>query len=160
MNIRKATARDVDDVYGVMLELFVPEDKASKKAGLSAIRVRRKDFKTSAKKDLLRAILDKNSLYLVAEDGGDIIGYGYGVVKKEKSPFFVTVPIGYLSAVVVAKNYRGKGVASALHDLLVTWFKKNKCVQIHLEVFEGNPAVPIYEKWGYKTFVRKMGKKV
>ena len=68
--------------------------------------------------------------------------------------------IGYLHAMVTKKKYRGKGVSNKLYQELLKWFRKNKCAAVSLEVFAINPAVKLYEKWGYKISTHKMWKKL
>jgi diamine N-acetyltransferase len=160
--IRKAKKKDVDEVYNVLLEMIKSEDASSKRVSqfLMDSRKKRSDFQDSAKQELIREFRERNSTYLVAELNDKIIGYIRGNIIQNKDPFFQVTKIGYLNALAVLKNHSGKGIASKLNKSLEKWFKENECSQIHLEVFENNPATKIYEKWGYKTFNRKMGKKI
>ncbi len=160
--IRKAKKEDLDQVYDVFLEMIKSEDLSSRKVDNFLIGLRRKrpDFKESAKQELVREFRERNSIYLVAETGNKIVGYIRGSIIENKDPFFKTIKIGYLNALAVSKKHTGRGIASELNKSLEKWFKENKCSQIHLEVFENNPAIKIYEKWGYKTFNRKMSKKI
>lgn len=160
--IRKAKAKDVSEVYAVLLEMITSEDSSSKKVSGFLMNLRRKksDFQESAKKELIREFRERNSIYLVAEIDKKIVGYVRGSILENKDPFFKTNKIGYLNALAVLKKYAGRGIASKLNQSIEKWFKENKCSQIHLEVFENNPAIQIYEKWGYITFNRKMAKKI
>lgn len=160
LSIRKARVADVGQVYAVLLRMFASEDASAKKASKRLLdqRRRRKDFATSARKELLREFKEKNAVYLVAVVDGGIVGYARGSVVEDKSPFFKTARIGHLNALAVLKKYEGKGVASKLNAELEGWFKKRGCSQIHLDVFENNPAIRIYERWGYRTYNRKMVK--
>lgn len=160
--IRKAKAKDVDEVYAVLLELIKSEDSSSRKVSqfLMDLRRKRSDFQESAKKELIREFREKKSLYLVAKVDNKIVGYARSSIIENQDPFFKTNKSGYLNALAVLKKCAGKGVASKLNQSIENWFKENKCDQIHLEVFENNPAIKIYEKWGYKTFNRKMAKKL
>ena len=158
--IRKAKKKDVNQVYNILLEMIRSEDTSSKivSNSLLDLRKRRSDFIKSAKQELIREFKEKKSIYLIAEIDNKILGYVRGSIIEDKDPFFKTVKIGHLNALVVLKQYSGKGIASKLNISIEKWFKENKCSQIHLEVFENNPAIQIYEKWNYKTFNRKMVK--
>ena len=162
MKIRKATGKDVDGIYELFLEMIKSEDAASRKSGISLMTLRKKDknFEKNARKELLREIRAKNSLYLVAEDKGKLTAYAYGFVPKNDDPFFSKSIVGYFSAILVTKKYRRKGLAKKLKVEMENWFKKKKCDFIYLEVFAENPASKLYKKWGYKVTTQKMFKKV
>ena len=160
--IRKATIKDIEQIYEVCLDMVNSEDKSARKIGgyLLDIRNRRKDFVSSSKRELLREIKEKNTVYLVAQAGNIIVGYARGEFLAKKDPFFKPIKIGYLHALVVLNKWRSYGIASKLNSELEKWFRKKKCSQIHLEVFENNDAIKIYENWGYKRFINKMSKKL
>ncbi|MBN2459737.1 GNAT family N-acetyltransferase [Candidatus Woesearchaeota archaeon] len=138
------------------------EDESSKKIAdfLINVRKRRKDFEKSAKKELLREIKEKNSIYLVAEENHVIAGYIYGSMKKQKSPFFELPLIGKFNAIVVRKEFRGKGIAKQLNQKLEDWMKKKGCKVIYLEVFSENLASELYTKWEYKKTNYIMAKQI
>ncbi|MBD3304218.1 GNAT family N-acetyltransferase [Candidatus Woesearchaeota archaeon] len=162
MKIRKAQKKDLDEIYKLCLELFKSEDASSSKVGkfLRKLRLRRVDFKSSTKKELLRELRQKDSLYLVAEKDGELVGYIRGEIFNVKDPFFKPQKIGYLHAMVTKKEYRSKGVSNKLYAEMLKWFKKKKCAAVSLEVFATNPAVKVYKKWGYKIATYKMWKKI
>jgi len=146
--IRNAKESDVEQVYNVLMEMISSEDNASMNINpfLMDLRNKRSDFVDSAKKELIKEFNEENSAYLVAEINNKIIGYIRGSVVENEDPFFNKIRIGYLNALVVLKEYSGKGIASKLNNELETWFKENDCKQIHLEVFDKNPAINMYEK--------------
>jgi len=162
MNIRVANSKDILGIYECFLDMAETEDKSSKKIAsfLMEVRKRRKDFETSAKKELLREIREKNSIYLIAEQNEEIAGYIYGSIKNTKSPFFKLPKIGYFNALVVRKKFRGLGIAKMLHQELEKWLRKNGCKYIYLEVFSENSASELYFKWGYKNVNYIMAKKL
>jgi len=58
-----------------------------------------------------------------------------------------------LFAIIVAKEYRGKGVGTALIKELIDMAKmKFNLELIHLEVYEGNPAQRLYERLGFVKY--------
>ena len=162
MIIRKAKKGDIEGVYLLFLELFKSESLAAGKTAkfLKDLRSRRKDFQASAKKELLREVKTKNSVFLVAEENKTLIGYGYGSIHRTKDPFFKPKNLAYLNAVVVNKKFRSKGVGYKLYKELLKYFRKHECVAISLEVFANNSAVKLYEKWGYKISTYKMWKRL
>lgn len=60
-----------------------------------------------------------------------------------------------LFAIIVDENYRNKGIGKAL----VQHFEKEardkfKIELLHLEVYDGNPAIRLYERLGFKEYGR------
>lgn len=62
-----------------------------------------------------------------------------------------------LNYIMVIPSYRNQGIASKLMEFLIEETKKNKCVNITLEVKINNEsAVALYEKYSfYKVTIRK-----
>lgn len=94
-----------------------------------------------SKQSLEEELNNETSLFLVAKEENEVIGYiGMSIVIDE----------GYIFNVAVREKYRNKGVATALINELVTYGKKNNFSFISLEVRESNlPAISLYSKFGF-----------
>ena len=94
-----------------------------------------------SKQSLEEELNNETSLFLVAKEENEVIGYiGMSIVIDE----------GYIFNVAVRESYRKKGVATALINELVTYGKKNNFSFITLEVRESNlPAISLYSKFGF-----------
>lgn len=94
-----------------------------------------------SKQSLEEELNNETSLFLVAKEENEVIGYiGMSIVIDE----------GYIFNVAVREKYRNKGVATALINELVTYGKKNNFSFITLEVRESNlPAISLYSKFGF-----------
>lgn len=94
-----------------------------------------------SKQSLEEEMNNETSLFLVAKEENEVIGYiGMSIVIDE----------GYIFNVAVRENHRNKGVATALINELVTYGKKNNFSFITLEVRESNlPAISLYSKFGF-----------
>ncbi|MBW3017722.1 GNAT family N-acetyltransferase [Candidatus Woesearchaeota archaeon] len=162
MKIRKATAKDLNGVYELFLEMVTSEDRALRKCSTSFLELRKKerDFEKKARKELLREIRARYSLFLVAEENNKLIGYAYGEVPKKSDAFFAPRNTAFFYALLVTKKHRRKGIANKLKLEMEKWFRKKKVDYIYLEAFAMNPAVNLYKKWGYKIAMHKMFKKV
>ena len=58
-----------------------------------------------------------------------------------------------LLAIIVADGYRNKGVGTKLmSDLMVLAKEQFKIELLHLEVYDGNPAVHLYKKLGFVEY--------
>ena len=120
MRIEKMTSGQLDDVYIIETECF---------------------SHPWSKQSLEEELNNETSLFLVAKEENEVIGYiGMSIVIDE----------GYIFNVAVREKYRNKGVATALINELVTYGKKNNFSFITLEVRESNlPAISLYSKFGF-----------
>lgn len=92
-------------------------------------------------KDFEKLLSDSNSLYLVARCDGVVAGC-CGVTNACGE--------GNINNVVVAKEYRGRGVAYAMMRELLKQGRQAGCVEFTLEVRVSNaPAIHLYEKLGF-----------
>lgn len=92
-------------------------------------------------KDFTRLVEDENSLYLVAELAGEIVGC-CGVTN--------ICGDGDINNVVVAREHQGKGIACALLRELLKQGEAMGIENFTLEVRVSNaPAIHVYEKMGF-----------
>lgn len=69
-----------------------------------------------------------------------------------------------LFAIIVKKDCQGKGIGTALLTELIEIAKRKEIELLHLEVYEGNPAIRLYERLGFerfgeeKNFIKEDGK--
>lgn len=60
-----------------------------------------------------------------------------------------------LFAIIVDEAHRGKGVGTKIFNVLKKEAKEKFQVELlHLEVYEGNPAMKLYRKMGFKEYGR------
>lgn len=120
MKIERMTSAHLQDVYIIETECF---------------------SHPWSKKSIESEINNDTSLFLVATENDEVIGYiGMSTVIDE----------GYIFNVAVKSTQRKKGIASALINELITYGKKNNFCFITLEVRESNePAISLYSKFGF-----------
>ena len=94
-----------------------------------------------SRRSLESELQNETSRFLVAVEDGRVIGYiGMSAVIDE----------GYLFNVAVDRQYRKKGVGSALVRDLVTFCQKRNYAFLTLEVRESNaPAISLYSRFGF-----------
>lgn len=60
-----------------------------------------------------------------------------------------------LFAIIVDENYRGQGMGTKLLEELLKQAKEEfHLAFVHLEVYEGNPAIRLYQKLGFVEYAR------
>ena len=58
-----------------------------------------------------------------------------------------------LFAIVVDEKYRGRGLGKELLESLMAMAKEKFHIEIlHLEVYDGNPAIHLYERLGFERY--------
>lgn len=58
-----------------------------------------------------------------------------------------------LFAIIVDENYRGKGIGTQLmRELMALAKERFKLEFLHLEVYEGNPAINLYRRLGFEQY--------
>ena len=58
-----------------------------------------------------------------------------------------------LFAIIVDEKFRGKGIGAKLLRELMTLAKERfKLELLHLEVYQGNPAINLYKRLGFKEY--------
>ena len=106
---------------------------------------------------------DKEMKVLVAEDGGQLIGYFR--VGMEEAPDYAAMPtgrqaikkIGIVYDVFVEKRYRRKGIAAKLFEEALKWFRIKKAGHLELNVDVRNAeAIAFWKKLGFLEYKLRM----
>ena len=80
----------------------------------------------------------ENMRILVADAGGELIGYAVGI-DRDGPPVLLPPRFGYISDMSVAAAHRRQGVARALLAGLTDWFRERGLSTIRLSVAHANP---------------------
>lgn len=99
---------------------------------------------------------DKDSLILVAEDSGALVGYFR--IGVEKAPEYVDRDnIGVVDDIFVLKPYRRQRIADRLFKEAIFWFQKKKVKNIELSMDVRNEeAVKFWKKLGFLEYKLRM----
>ena len=136
-SIRRAEARDIDDVAGLAAELA------------SSFEFSRQRFEASYPA-LLAA---DDSCLLLAVDEGEVPGYLLGF---RHLTFYANGPVAWVEEVVVRASDRGRGVGQALMNAFEKWSAAHGCALVALAT---RRAAPFYLSLGYEesaTYFRKV----
>ena len=86
--------------------------------------------------------LQNNGSYIaVVEDAEKIVGF----CKVD-----IACKTGKLDYLVVLQEHRGKGLGKQLMDWAMDTFRKHNIKHIDVKVIDGNDAIHLYEKYGFK----------
>ena len=100
--------------------------------------------------ELSQIINDESRPILVAEDGGEVLGYCFCVYQQHKDSNLLTdIKTLYIDDLCVDESARGKGVGRVLYDAAVSLAKEKGCYNVTLNVWSCNEsALRFYEKLG------------
>ncbi len=94
-----------------------------------------------------RGLASGNDDMLVAEDGGDIVGFGAMAIKNS---FWQQARVAYITTLVVDESRRGEGIGKSLVDALTDRAKQSGCRRIELDSgFHREAAHKMYEHIGF-----------
>ncbi|WP_410483961.1 GNAT family N-acetyltransferase [Spongiivirga sp. MCCC 1A20706] len=105
----------------------------------------------------LESYIDQNDTYVVVvETEGEIVGSGYGQIRRNKD-YFKYPYYGYIGFMFTKVTHRSQGVAKMIIDYINIWFAERKISEVRLTVYDKNsPAIRAYEKAGFKKHLIEM----
>jgi len=155
-NIRKASAEDYESLCTLFDELDVlHRDNLPHIFKKPDGPVRELDY-------FLGLTSDENIGLFVAETEGIVVGFVHAIIKDSPDiPIFVPRYFTVVDNIVVKPGFQNHGIGELLMDKMQEWSIAKGATSIELNVYEFNSsAISFYEKCGYKTFSRKMNKKL
>ncbi len=110
----------------------------------------------------LGLIADENVALLVAEAGGNPVGFVHAIVRDPPAlPVFVPRRYAIVDGIIVKSEFQNHGIGKILMDKMQEWASAKGATSIELHVYEFNQnAISFYERLGYQTFSRKMSKEL
>ena len=154
--IRDATAEDA----GVITDLITEMAEYHAEALPQVLRV--PPEKTATLQVVAGQLADPLMRLFLAERAGEVVGVVH-VTVREVPPSDMLVPRRYLmvESLGVHSTERGAGIGRALMEKAEEWAREQGLSEVQLNVWEFNePALRLYEKLGYATLSRKMGKSI
>lgn len=151
VRIRQATLDD----FGAIDALVQPVHDDHVAAHPEQFRLTASAFPIERLTDLLAV---GSSCLLVAEVGGDIVGFLAATV-REAPPFpaFVQRQTVYVEMVAVSESIRGRGIGSYMMQRTIDWARSQGIGELELNVFDFNDrAIRFYERLGMKSKSRRM----
>ncbi len=99
-----------------------------------------------------RALKEGTSQIAVVEEKGTVVGFcKIDFHEKRSAPTGMPVQkTGTLAYLVVCSAYRKRGYGRMLMDWAMQVFQRKGITGVEVKVLEGNPAIHLYEKYGFQ----------
>ena len=98
----------------------------------------------------------RESRLLVAEAGGQVVGYILGEIHSRK-PIYPVGRYGFISDISVSAAVRRRGIGRALATGMFDWFRLQRVTAVELFAAEANPAsLAFWRSLGFNDFLRLM----
>lgn len=105
------------------------------------------DYPAWGKKGFLKEFENNLSITYLAIIDGNAVGF----INFRHIDDFIEI-----NSVIVKKEYRKKGVGTKLLEKVINYATENKCVNIYLDVDEGNTAaLNLYSKFGFEFMYKR-----
>lgn len=154
MKIREARREDVKHIAALNQEL---NDYHLKFDDYYRLRPNLEDIVTKHFDDM---VTSEDSIVLVAEDKGSIVGYLAGKIGK-RPPVFEVDKRGEIWSGYVLEEYRGHGVGRELTERMLRWFKEGGIKYVELSVDSRNElGCKVWKSLGFETFQFKMIRRI
>ena len=106
--------------------------------------------------DIANLLASDNSLLLVAEADGHIVGTGYAQIRESKQSL-VHDQHAYLGFMYVNSQHRGQAIIQKIIEALMSWAKQQGVYDFYLDVYSANAAaIRAYEKAGFTSSMLEM----
>lgn len=159
MIIRKIKKEDFERWFRLRKQLFESEMETVKADPFIKFYIE-KPIEKEQRKDFLKMIQRKDSIFIVVEEKENLIGYLFGFLNYYKV-HKLRRKFGYLDTMVILRNYRNKGAGKKLHNEFIKWLKIKKIKWAVLQVDDKNHiGVKFYKKEGYYLTELRMVKMI
>jgi ribosomal protein S18 acetylase RimI-like enzyme len=151
--IRKAKESDAEDLARLYFQFWVPHKNVDPLLEFEK-KMTLKNQIEFAKKDIRK----RSNHIFVADLNGKVIGFIEFFIKKNEDCFKIK-KYGYLNSATTDKAHRGKGVAKALNNTALKFFKDKRIKYVRTNVYNSNDiAMKTWTKIGFEpqsTFLIK-----
>lgn len=146
VTIRKLQEDDVDGISALW------EEFAQLREGMTKSKILNEDAADYFFGYATGLVQRKDTLTLVAEDGGRIVGYLIAA-KQRRPPIYHHTRVAYLSDAYVADSHRQQGILKQFVDELMAWCKREGITAVDVQIFKSNElAQEIYKKMGFHEY--------
>lgn len=156
INVRKPSAED----YNSLCDLFEEIDSLHRD---NLPHIFKKPDEPVRERDYFLGLVSDNNVGLfVAELEENVIGFVHVIIKEAPDiPIFIQRRYAVVDSILVKSGFQNHGIGKLLMAKMQEWSIANGATSIELNVYEFNSSgISFYKRCGYKTFSRKMSKKL
>ncbi len=147
--IRRATIKDYEKIAEFSKQVVLYHSDNRPDIIKSAPDLSKREFKETIK--------DKNWIALIAENGGQAVGYCKALVRDIGDDVWAEMKMIFIYEMYVDPSYRRKGIANGLLDEIKKIANEIGATQVELDVWSFNEsAISLYEKFGFTPQRLKM----
>ena len=153
MNIRKANINDLEQLEELRVEFLKFSNEIDNTLNSSC-------FREIAHLEITSFFKESNSIFFIAEDKKEIIGYVYATFKKSDK-LHITDKYGEIAHIYITEKYTDRGIGKKLINEVLEWLRYNKVDEVGVKVyFKNKRAVMFYKSLGFETNNCVMKKKL
>jgi GNAT superfamily N-acetyltransferase len=146
VSVRKLGEDDIDGICALWKEFAVMRE------GLTNSRILNDDAADYFFGYATGLLSRKDTLTLVAEDGGKVVGYLIAQ-KQRRPPIYHHTQVAYLSDSFVATSHRGQGILRQFMTAMKDWCKLEGITAVDVQIFDGNKdAQEVYQHLGFTPY--------
>ena len=119
----------------------------------------RDNDKTMPEQQIRAKLTNKDYRTFIADMDNTVVGYMTVAIGTSIIPG-KTHTEGRICDIYVCPEFRKQGIATEMYKHACQWFKEKHCTAHRLTAYPTNPAIKLYEKWGFKAFSVNMRKQV
>jgi ribosomal protein S18 acetylase RimI-like enzyme len=99
-------------------------------------------------------------LILIAEVGGEAVGYSVSVV-RDYPPVFEIGRYGFVQDIAVTESHRRAGVGSMMLEDTLNWFRTRDVTRAEVHVAAANPvSQAFWRKHGFGDYVNRLAREI
>ncbi len=153
--IRKARPSDAEGLAKLYLQFWEAHRKSD-----PLLRLRKKPSLAGEAKAAKKDLRKRNCTIFVALEQGNVVGFIDLLVKKNDQ-MFVVKEYGYVDSLVVDREHRKKGIASALVRYGMSYLKGKGIGDVKLNLYCSNrAAMAVWRRLGFREISKNMIRKI
>lgn len=146
VRVRKLQEDDIDGICALWQQF------ATLREGLTRSRILNDDAADYFFGYATGLLSRKDTLTLVADDGGTVVGYLIAQ-KQRRPPIYHHTQVAYLSDSFVAESHRGQGILRQFMGEMHKWCKAEGITAVDVQIFEGNEdAKQVFRHLGFTPY--------
>ncbi len=155
LSIRRAEMKDLPAVVELWKKFIDHHHQICSRMTRGGLYHTHRDSRKDFAQYFLNATGDPKWLVMVAVCDGRVVGYTIASIVK-RPPVLAEKSFGFISDIMVDKDYRRMGVADGLVEKTLAWFRQKRIKTVELNVLVGNRTGEAFWKdAGFETVLHR-----